>query len=144
MAIFLTLVGATTWMTFALARRVLFGVTALLPPLILTASIALIDVPNLFADETLLAFLLTASVLLLVKAHETARETAHVGATEAAARPATNDCDAEPDDPEWAALPDDRRAALPDDPEWAILDDSSPRRRRGLSAGMLVLLAGLA
>ncbi|HEV7918928.1 MAG TPA: hypothetical protein VGO97_05055 [Solirubrobacterales bacterium] len=64
------LAGATTLMTFALARRVLFGYSALIPPLIVTASIAMTDFPNLFAYETLLAFLLTGSLLLLVKAKE--------------------------------------------------------------------------
>jgi hypothetical protein len=158
MAIYLTLVGATTWMTFALARRVLFGVTALLPPLILSASIALIDMPSRFAGETLLAFLLTASVLLLVKAHETMHErAARARIAEAAAWPAAHDDHTAPDGADWAAeaaarpaahddyaAPDDSEWAPPDDGEWAILDDLPPRRRRGLSAGMLVLLAGLA
>ncbi|MFY9487730.1 MAG: hypothetical protein WAP35_03410 [Solirubrobacterales bacterium] len=70
------LAGATVLMTFALARRVLFGFSALLPPLLLTASIAMIDTPNLFMNETLLAFLVTATILLLVKSHEAAAEPA--------------------------------------------------------------------
>ncbi|MFY9469686.1 MAG: hypothetical protein WAP37_06190 [Solirubrobacterales bacterium] len=68
------LAGATTLMTFALARRVLFGFSALVPPLLLTISIAMIDTPNLFMNETLLAFLLTAAVLSLVQAREAAAQ----------------------------------------------------------------------
>ncbi|MGH2906705.1 MAG: hypothetical protein ACRDKI_08030 [Solirubrobacterales bacterium] len=64
------LAGFTTLMTFALARRVLFGWSALAPPVIVSLSIALVDMPNMFAYETLLAFLLTATALLLVKAHD--------------------------------------------------------------------------
>lgn len=63
------LAALTTLMTFALARRVLFGWTALLPVVIITVSIAMVDMPNMLAYETLLAFLLTATVLLLVKSH---------------------------------------------------------------------------
>lgn len=62
--------GGVTLMTFALARRVLFGWVALVPAVLVTASIALVDLPSLLANETLLAFLLTAAVLLLVKANE--------------------------------------------------------------------------
>jgi hypothetical protein len=63
------LAGLTTLMTFALARRVLFGWSALVPVVIVTLSIALVDMPNMFAYETLLAFLLTGAVLLLIKSH---------------------------------------------------------------------------
>lgn len=66
--------AAVVLMTFALSRRVLFGRSALIPPLLLTLSIAWMDIPSLIAYETLLAFLLLASVLLLVKAHERAAE----------------------------------------------------------------------
>lgn len=64
------LAGGVTLMTFALARRVLFGWAALAPAVLVTASMALVDLPSLLANETLLAFLLTACVLLLVKARE--------------------------------------------------------------------------
>ena len=67
------LAAGVTLMTFALARRVLFGYTALIPPLLLTISIAWIDMPSLLAYETLLAFLLTASILLVVKLKESSR-----------------------------------------------------------------------
>jgi hypothetical protein len=66
------LAGLTTLMTFALARRVLIGYSALIPPVLLTLSVALIDLPNAFAYETLLVFLITATVMLLVKAHDAA------------------------------------------------------------------------
>jgi hypothetical protein len=66
------LAGLTTLMTFAISRRVLFGWSALIPPALITLSVAFVDIPNLFANETLLAFLLTAAVLLLVKAHNDA------------------------------------------------------------------------
>ncbi|MBJ7348807.1 MAG: hypothetical protein JHC87_09590, partial [Thermoleophilaceae bacterium] len=62
--------GGITLMTFALARRVLFGWSALVPAALVTASVALVDLPSLLANETLLAFLVCAAVLLLVKAGE--------------------------------------------------------------------------
>lgn len=62
--------GGITLMTFALARRVLFGWSALVPAVLVTASVALVDLPSLLANETLLAFLVCATVLLLVKAGE--------------------------------------------------------------------------
>ncbi len=62
--------GAVTLMTFALARRVLFGWIALVPAALVTASVAVVDLPSLIDPATLLVFLLTATVLLLVKAGE--------------------------------------------------------------------------
>lgn len=62
--------GGLTLMTFALARRVLFGWAALVPAVLVTLSAGLLDLPNLLASETLLAFLLCGSLLLLVKARE--------------------------------------------------------------------------
>lgn len=64
------LVALTTLMTFAIARRYLFGFTALIPPALLTASIAVIEMTNMFAYETPLMFLLTAAIWLLLIAHE--------------------------------------------------------------------------
>ncbi len=64
------MLGGVTLMTFALARRVLFGWVALVPAVLVTISIAMVDLPSLLANETLLVFLLTAAVLLLVKANE--------------------------------------------------------------------------
>lgn len=64
------LVALTTLMTFAISRRYLFGFTALIPPALLTASIAVIEMTNMFAYETPLMFLLTATNWLLLIAHE--------------------------------------------------------------------------
>lgn len=64
------LVALTTLLTFAIARRYLFGFTALIPPALLTASIAVIEMTNMFAYETPLMFLLTAAIWLLLVAHE--------------------------------------------------------------------------
>lgn len=117
------LAAATTLITFALARRVLFGLSALLPPLILTTSFALVDLPNRFANETLLAFLLATTVLLLVKAREASRTDRNTAA---------------------APTPTVEQAIDGENEEWSALDEPPPRRRRrGLSAGMLVTLAGL-
>lgn len=64
------LVALTTLMTFAIARRYLFGFSALVPPVLLTASIAVIDMTNMFAYEAPLMFLLTAAIWLLLISHE--------------------------------------------------------------------------
>lgn len=121
--------GALVLMTFALARRVLFGFTALLPPLLLTASIALVDLPNRFAYETLLAFLLTAAVLLLVNASE-ARGRGEHGLQE-----------------EWPTRREETAEALAIDDfgdEWEALDEAPRPLRRWFSPGFLILTAGLA
>lgn len=117
------LAAATTLITFAVARRVLFGLSALLPPLIMTTSFALVDLPNRFANETLLAFLLAATVLMLVKAREASRTDRNTATT---------------------PTPTVEQAIDGENEEWSALDEPPPRRRRrGLSAGMLVMLAGL-
>lgn len=64
------LVALSTLMTFAISRRFLFGFTALIPPALLTASIAVTEMSNMFAYETPLLFLLTAMVWLLLIAQE--------------------------------------------------------------------------
>ncbi len=157
------LAAATTLMTFALARRVLFGYGALVPPALLTASIALVDLPNRLASDTLTAFLLTATVLLLVKAREAGRAagdmTAGVPAAETARAGVLAVGDVSTDrDPAW---PPDAAAAhagivpAPDvtaadtaeldtadsdvvdlDAEWSVLDEPprGGRRRRNKRA----------
>lgn len=155
------LAAGVTLMSFALARRVLFGYTALLPPLLLTASIAMVDVPNLLAAETLLAFLLTASVLLLVKAREEgvaaadSAELARVYAAEQAER-------AEQAAREEATLLLDQIAPhdeldphfeqddfvahdqFDDASRWAALDEPPPEDRGRDLTGLWVLLSGFA
>lgn len=64
------LVALTTLITFAISRRYLFGFTSLIPPVLLTASIAVIEMTNMFAYETPLMFLLTTATWLLLIAHE--------------------------------------------------------------------------
>lgn len=56
------LVALTTLLTFALARRVLFGYAALVPPLLVTASIALIELPGGLAPQIPLMFLVILGV----------------------------------------------------------------------------------
>ncbi|MBI4896764.1 MAG: hypothetical protein HY827_00155 [Actinobacteria bacterium] len=164
------LAAATTLMTFALACRVLFGYGALVPPVLLTVSIALVDLPNRFAGDTLTTFMLTATVLLLVKAREADRAAggpsdedrsdAVLAASPTAEPPPaarlSPDADlAQPFDAEFIESADDVPARDEDelDTEWAVLDEP-PRRgrgrrqkrasREGASTDMLVLLAGLA
>ncbi|MBJ7459728.1 MAG: hypothetical protein JHD02_11105 [Thermoleophilaceae bacterium] len=56
------LVAIATLITFALARRVLFGYAALIPPLLLTASIALIELPGGLAPSIPLMLLVILAV----------------------------------------------------------------------------------
>jgi hypothetical protein len=65
-----SLAAAATLLTFALARRVLFGWSALLPPLLLTASVALLELPGGLAPSIPLMFLLVLAVWLAVLLHE--------------------------------------------------------------------------
>jgi hypothetical protein len=51
-----------TLITFALSRRVLFGKAALIPPLLVTASIALIELPGGLAPSIPLMLLLTLAI----------------------------------------------------------------------------------
>jgi hypothetical protein len=64
------LVGLTTLLTFSLSRRVLFGYAALIPAVLLNLSVALLDLPNMLANETLLMFLLTLTIWLLGLVHD--------------------------------------------------------------------------
>ncbi|MBI5309645.1 MAG: hypothetical protein HZB14_01250 [Actinobacteria bacterium] len=135
------LAAGVTLMTFALARRVLFGYSALLPPLLITASIAMVDVPNLLAAETLLAFLLTATVLLLVKARENAVQAERRAAAERE-RAATR---GEPI--EETVVLDDLDDFEPldeaeDQSRWAALDEPPSAESGRDWTGLCVLLAG--
>lgn len=64
------IVAAATLLTFALSRRVLFGWAALVPCLLLTASIALIELPGGLAPQLPLMLLLVLLVWLLTLLHE--------------------------------------------------------------------------
>lgn len=131
------LAGATVLMTFALARRVLFGFSALLPPMILTASVAMVDVPNLFAYETLLAFLLTGALLLLVRASEAAAER----------KEEFDLAEGDHEQPETVEFESDLAAAAGDlefEDFWAEEHAASKPRRRRTSAPGQVLIAALA
>lgn len=143
------LAAGVTLMSFALARRVLFGYSALLPPLLLTASIAMVDVPNLLAAETLLAFLLTATVLLLVKAREASAAAARSASEAAEPGDGADEHGDEHSHAELAFHDDDPTfddlAPLEDDDEiWSALDEPAPGRGGRDLTGLWVLLAGLA
>jgi hypothetical protein len=64
------LAALTTLLTFALARRVLFGYAALAPPLLVTASIALLELPGGVAPQIPLMFLVTLGVWLVTTLKE--------------------------------------------------------------------------
>lgn len=134
------LAAGVTLMTFALARRVLFGYSALLPPLILTASIAMVDVPNLLASETLLAFLLTSIVLLMVKARESsaAAELRDAAEAERAAAEAEQ-IEATAGLEDFVVLDE-----YEDESRWSVLDVPPPEAKRRDWTGLYVLLAGFA
>lgn len=55
-------VAIATLLTFALARRVLFGYAALVPPALMTASIALLELPGGFAPSIPVMLLLVLAV----------------------------------------------------------------------------------
>lgn len=61
---------ATTLLTFALSRRVLFGYSALIPAALITASVALLELPGGMAPWIPVMLLLVAAVWLLTVLHE--------------------------------------------------------------------------
>jgi len=56
------LIALATLLTFALSRRVLFGFTALVPPILVTMSIALIELPGGLAPQIPLMFLVILGI----------------------------------------------------------------------------------
>ncbi len=72
------LVAAATLLTFALSRRVLFGAWALLPPALLTISVALLELPGGMAVQVPLMFMLVLAVWLLTLLRERAPELAGI------------------------------------------------------------------
>lgn len=70
LAVQCALLFLTTLLTFALARRVIFGVPALLAPLLLTASVALLALPGSIAPWIPVMFLLVLGVWLLTLLRE--------------------------------------------------------------------------
>lgn len=64
------LAALTTLITFALSRRVLFGTIALLPSLLLTFSLALIELPGGLAPSVAVMFLLTLAIWLITMLRE--------------------------------------------------------------------------
>lgn len=64
------LVAFSTLLTFALARRVLFGWAALVPPVLITLSIALIELPGGLAPQIPLMFLIVFGVWLVTLMRE--------------------------------------------------------------------------
>lgn len=146
------LAGGTTLMTFGLARRVLFGYTALLPPLLLTVSFAFVDLTNTLQPHVLTAFLLTATLLLLVKSREAAAVPAESPTDAGTESPAVDD-QAEtagllPADPLTADVDvlDDEDGVwgdLDDELAWETLDEP-PLRERPPRPLLAVAVAGLA
>lgn len=64
------LAALATLVTFALSRRVLFGGVAIVPALLLTLSIALIELPGGFAPQVIVMFLLVVAVWLITMLRE--------------------------------------------------------------------------
>ncbi len=64
------IVAAATLLTFALSRRVIFGFAALLPAALMTASVALLELPGHLAPQFPLMFLLVAAIWLVTLLRE--------------------------------------------------------------------------
>lgn len=62
--------GAATLVTFALGRRVLFGFWSLLPPLLVTASLAVIELPGGLAPQVPLMLSLVLAIWLITVLRE--------------------------------------------------------------------------
>lgn len=69
-----TMAAAATLLTFALSRRVLFGVWALWPCALMTASVALIELPGGLAPQVPLMLLLVLIAWILTLLRERTRE----------------------------------------------------------------------